>query len=235
MSNTQEAMSVIPKVTASELQVQMTMLYGALDRPKPFHLYGPPGCGKSESIYAIARQIAKRTGKVLVFVTVMIASIDMVDTRGPIVMLPPLSARKDAQGNPVETLILDQRMANAPRGEFSIPPTVARLWRECENAMRANPGTTMDDLMVVLFLDEFQQGVMETLRTMAPAVLSNLLGDEYSFPPGTWVVGASNRLEDNSGAEESLRFLDNRWRLYEWRNSAKNWGSVGQGTTVRCT
>lgn len=65
-----------------------------------------------------------------------------------------------------------------------------------------------------LFVDETFQGQTQVLNVMAPVFLENRMDDIF-FPHGTWVCGASNRLEDKAGTNRVPSHIPNRVTILE--------------------
>jgi hypothetical protein len=62
---------------------------------------------------------------------------------------------------------------------------------------------------IAVFVDETFQGDRGPLNTVAPLFLENRI-DDITLHPGSWVVGATNRLEDRAGTTRPPSHLPNR-------------------------
>lgn len=62
---------------------------------------------------------------------------------------------------------------------------------------------------VMIFLDEIFQGMTQVQNAAAPIILEKRVDDVY-LPEGSWVVAASNRMEDKAGTNRTPSHIPNR-------------------------
>lgn len=74
----------------------------------------------------------------------------------------------------------------------------------------------------IYVIDERNSADQLTLKAIAPSVLWKRFGDEY-LPPDWWVVSASNRVSDRSGANRAPRMLVNRERTMQIEPHVTSW------------
>ena len=74
----------------------------------------------------------------------------------------------------------------------------------------------------IYFIDERNSADPLTNKALAPVVLSKRFGDEH-LPEGWWVVSASNRVEDQSGASKAYKMMVNRERTVYLQSDVLSW------------
>lgn len=67
----------------------------------------------------------------------------------------------------------------------------------------------LDNKPIVIFLDELFQAQTQVMNAAAPIILEYRI-DDVTLHPGSWVCGASNRLEDKAGANRAPSHIPNR-------------------------
>ena len=74
----------------------------------------------------------------------------------------------------------------------------------------------------VLMLDEFLQAEMLTAKAAAQIILDHKIG-EWDIPEGWWVMMASNRAKDKSGANRMMSHIINRLITLEVDSDIESW------------
>jgi hypothetical protein len=62
---------------------------------------------------------------------------------------------------------------------------------------------------IAIFLDELFQAQTQVMNAAAPIILENRIDDVF-LPAGSWVCGASNRIEDKAGVNRAPSHIPNR-------------------------
>lgn len=67
----------------------------------------------------------------------------------------------------------------------------------------------LDKKPICIFLDELFQAQTQVMNAAAPIILENRI-DDVVLHPGSWVCGASNRIEDKAGTNRAPSHIPNR-------------------------
>jgi hypothetical protein len=87
---------------------------------------------------------------------------------------------------------------------------------------------------ICLFLDELFQAQTLTMCAAAPIILEQRIDDIY-LPKGSWVVFASNRLEDKAGVNRVPSIIPNRCTMFNLETNIEDWSgwALDNGLDVR--
>jgi len=161
-------------------------------------IYGPPGVGKSEGVIQWAQQMARMTGKPFGVITEHLSTMESIDVRG----IPVIVDEVQPDGTV------------AKRATFSKSPLMpsAELFPE-----------GIPDQGVV-FLDEYRQAPIDVIKPAARFKLERRIGNSSLDDYGHWfVITASNRTSDKSGANKGLAMDINRAIQVDIEPHLKSW------------
>lgn len=175
-------------------------------RPKPMMIWGKPGVGKTFTVYAAAKAIAKRL------------DIETVDTFNiPCSCLEPT----DVAGIPTPVEINGQNMYTS-----YLPPRWAWLasneYEEHERVARNNPKWNAPPAL--LFFDDVPAAHFQTQTAFFKGVHEGMWGD-LTQRDNVMTIACGNRVEDNAGASDMPTALANRFRHTYANPTTTDWVS----------
>lgn len=87
---------------------------------------------------------------------------------------------------------------------------------------------------VCIFLDELFQGSVMTMCAAAPIILEKRI-DDTILHPDSWIVFASNRMEDRAGVNRVPSIIPNRCTIFELETNVDDWAewALDNGLDIR--
>lgn len=196
------------EVNAEQLR---TLLETAIEDPKymqPFHIWGPPGIGKS----AIVRQVADDNG--LGFVDLRLVLMDPTDLRGiPAVVDETCSCVKDGVANIRCPLCKGEGETSQAKW---LPSTILPM----------DP-----DSKGILFLDELTSAPPMTQAGAYQLTLDRAIG-EYKLPDGWYICAAGNRIGDRAIVHRMSTALASRFTHLELTVDLDRWVKWAYANTI---
>lgn len=173
-------------------------------RPKPLVAWGPPGAGKTFTMYAAAKDIAQRLNK---------ATCDVFNV--PCSSLEPT----DLAGVPWEVKVMGN-----PRYTSYLPPRWAYLtskeYEEDQRIERKDP--KWEAPPAIIFFDDIGAAHSQTQTAFFKGIQEGMWGD-VTQRDNVMCVAASNRPEDNAGASDMPTPLGNRFRHVYVNSKTSDW------------
>lgn len=183
---------------------------GALKRDKnpwAIMVWGPPGCGKTFSVYSAAKRINKilnvKEDDVLrkcSAKSLLIACMDPVDVNG-----------------------FPQKHPDHPFAEYyplrwAWEASVEYEWAQKEERKDKNWNAPP----MILFFDDLPVAHQQTQAAFFKVVHERMVGD-LTLRPNVMLVAAGNRIEDNAGAQDMPTALGNRFRHIYANVNTEDW------------
>jgi len=166
---------------------------------------GPPGCGKTDTMYAFCAHMSRVTGAPFGLVVAITAGMDPVEIRG--IGIP---------------------MKNQASGKAEVRFTEPTIWPNKVTTRVFVDGVQIEDYdgpipkQGLLFADELTQADADVQKVMAQVLLDRQIG-EHKLLPGWVVWGAGNRLSDKAGVVRTLSQLQNRAMELEVFSDFTSW------------
>jgi energy-coupling factor transporter ATP-binding protein EcfA2 len=189
-------MSLFSQITLSPAEVEEWLPRLALlnlEARASVEIVGPPGCGKSEIAFSLAKAMTEKTGNRWAMAVAHAARYTPTDTLG--FMIPR------------------QREGGMLVSSFTAPP-----WAH----VREDDTWVFDHEYGVLVLEEFGQAEPDTKKALAELLLEGRLGP-HCLPRGWFIVATSNRAQDRSGVTRDLDHVLNRITRVHMRPDPDAW------------
>lgn len=183
---------------------------------QPFHIWGPPGIGKS----AIPKQITIE--RHIGFVDMRLAQRDPTDLRGIPAVIEGRSRWLPPPELPTDRWCLD---CHRPLHETDLYVDEKKATRcaFCKGDKLTDKG--------ILFLDELTSAPPLTQASAYQLTLDRQIG-EYMLPDGWFVIAAGNRIEDRAVVYRMSTALANRFSHIDFEVNLEDWTDWAVGAQV---
>lgn len=167
-------------------------------RPAPHMIWGPPGVGKTFTVYAAAKEIGDVLAVKCDAKSLLIACMDPTDVVG----VPfPNPEHPYSDYRPLawawQASIEYEQDAQARNKDFKAPP-------------------------MILFFDDLPVAHPQTQAAFFKVVHEGMVGD-LTLRPNVMLVAAGNRVEDAAAAQEMPTALASRFRHIYFRTTQRDW------------
>lgn len=176
--------------------------------PAPIFLWGPPGMGKTFTVYDAGREIGAIVGK-----------IDASEVSERDLVKPLMLSCMDPSD-----------VYGVPFPSESTPTTnyrplqwawwASEEYEQAERERRGDPKWTAPPML--LFFDDFPVAEQQTQAACFKLIHEKQAGDLH-IRKNVMIIGAGNRVEDNSAASEMPKAMANRWRHVHCALRTKDW------------
>lgn len=167
-------------------------------KPDPAFLWGPPGIGKTFTVYDVAKEVSQILKTEVEMKSLMLSTLDPCDIAG-----------------------VPHRHGDHPFTQY-LPLNWAWLAsKEYEESMRKEDPNFVAPPMIIFF-DDFPVAHQQTQAACFKVVHEGMAGD-LTFRDNVFQIGAGNRPEDNAAAQEMPTAMASRFRHFYCNLRAQDW------------